>query len=277
MKLNRFHNPKQFYDRVQNYLLDREARHFSLIRTCNTLINNPKIYKNTYLATVESQENIVAVATINFPYHLKISQVRDVAALEIIARDLYRNFQQIPGVGSFPDNAEFFAKKWQALTGKSYKLKMRTRIHQLEQVENIKCANGSFRPATESDRPLLINWMEAFQMEALGSTQEDIEIIVDRFLAQKSLYLWQDKIPVSMLGGREATPNGASIAPVYTPPEYRRKGYGSAIVAAASQMLLDKGCRYCFLFTDLANPTSNHIYKNIGYQPVCDWNDYRFE
>jgi len=31
-----------------------------------------------------------------------------------------------------------------------------------------------------------------------------------------------------------------------------------------------------FLFTDLANPTSNHVYQAIGYQPVCDANDYVF-
>ena len=28
---------------------------------------------------------------------------------------------------------------------------------------------------------------------------------------------------------------------------------------------------------DLANPTSNHIYQAIGYRPVSDVADYRFE
>ncbi|HEY7660344.1 MAG TPA: GNAT family N-acetyltransferase, partial [Actinomycetota bacterium] len=30
------------------------------------------------------------------------------------------------------------------------------------------------------------------------------------------------------------------------------------------------------LFTDLANPTSNHIYEDIGYERVCDSAVYRF-
>ena len=55
---------------------------------------------------------------------------------------------------------------------------------------------------------------------------------------------------------------------VYTPPEYRRKGYATACVAALSQMLLDRGYQYYFLSTDLANPISNHIYQAIGYQPL---------
>jgi uncharacterized protein len=74
-----------------------------------------------------------------------------------------------------------------------------------------------------------------------------------------------------------ATPNGIRISPVYTPPEHRRKGYAISCVATLSQMLLDKGNKYCFLFTDLANPTSNSIYQKIGYQPICDFSNYWFE
>lgn len=63
---------------------------------------------------------------------------------------------------------------------------------------------------------------------------------------------------------------------VYTPREKRGKGYASACVAAMSQLLLNQGRKYCFLYTDLANPTSNHIYQAIGYEPVCDADMYRF-
>jgi predicted GNAT family acetyltransferase len=64
---------------------------------------------------------------------------------------------------------------------------------------------------------------------------------------------------------------------VYTPPELRGRGYASALTAAVSQAQLNGGRRYCFLFTDLANPTSNKIYQAIGYEPVCDVDDLRFE
>jgi predicted GNAT family acetyltransferase len=63
---------------------------------------------------------------------------------------------------------------------------------------------------------------------------------------------------------------------VYTPPERRDRGYASNLTAAASQDQLDNGRQLCFLFTDLANPTSNRIYRQIGYEPVCDVNLYRF-
>ena len=63
---------------------------------------------------------------------------------------------------------------------------------------------------------------------------------------------------------------------VYTPPGLRGRGYASACVAALSQKLLDEGRRYCFLFTDLANPTSNRIYQAVGYEAVVDVDEYKF-
>ena len=75
---------------------------------------------------------------------------------------------------------------------------------------------------------------------------------------------------------RGATPNGIRIGPVYTPPDRRGHGYASALTAGASQDQLDRGRRFVFLFTDLANPTSNKIYQAIGYEPVCDVDAYLF-
>lgn len=62
---------------------------------------------------------------------------------------------------------------------------------------------------------------------------------------------------------------------MYTPPEYRRRGYGSACVAALSAELLAAGRPSCYLYADLANPISNSIYQRIGYRAVADVEDWR--
>ena len=72
------------------------------------------------------------------------------------------------------------------------------------------------------------------------------------------------------------TPNGIRIGPVYTPPEQRGNGYATALVAEQSAWLLAGGRRFCFLYTDLANPTSNAIYERIGYERVADAAAYIF-
>jgi predicted GNAT family acetyltransferase len=83
--------------------------------------------------------------------------------------------------------------------------------------------------------------------------------------------LWEDGGEVvSLSGWGGPTPNGIRIGPVYTPPEHRGRGYATALVAGLSQALLDGGRRFCFLYTDLANPTSNAIYERIGYVKVAE-------
>ena len=66
------------------------------------------------------------------------------------------------------------------------------------------------------------------------------------------------------------------IGPVYTPPADRGRGYASNLVAATSQDVLDRGRRFCFLFTNVANPTSNKIYQALGYAVVCDVEQVHF-
>lgn len=60
------------------------------------------------------------------------------------------------------------------------------------------------------------------------------------------------------------------IGPVYTPTDQRGRGYASAVTAAASAHALAQGAAEVLLYTDLANPTSNSIYQQIGYRPVED-------
>ena len=61
----------------------------------------------------------------------------------------------------------------------------------------------------------------------------------------------------------------ARIGPVYTPPALRGRGYGSGATAAATRDVLDED-GVPVLYTDLANPTSNKIYQQLGYCPVED-------
>ena len=83
--------------------------------------------------------------------------------------------------------------------------------------------------------------------------------------------LWEaDGRPVSLVCFGGPTPTGIRIGPVYTPPEHRGHGYASALTAEVSAQQLAGGRSFCFLYTDLGNPTSNAIYMRIGYERVCD-------
>jgi predicted GNAT family acetyltransferase len=59
------------------------------------------------------------------------------------------------------------------------------------------------------------------------------------------------------------------IGPVYTPPAHRGHGYASAVTARAAFDILDSAA-VPVLYTDVSNPTSNKIYRAIGFRPVAD-------
>jgi len=125
------------------------------------------------------------------------------------------------------------------------------------------------------------SWLEAFIREALPEPEAHLERL-DRALEvtqapDRGMWLWEDAgEPMSLTAFGGPTPSGIRIGPVYTPPEHRRHGYASALVADLSAWLLGKGRRACFLYTDLSNPTSNAIYSRIGYRRICDAVEYRF-
>ena len=164
-------------------------------------------------------------------------------------------------------------------SGQSAHLVLRQRSYCAEQALEPEGIAGAMRPVEERDRELVLGWMDAFVAEALPEAPpEDSSRWLERRAADpdSGTVIWEDGEPVSMGGYGGLTPNGIRVGPIYTPPELRRRGYGTALTAAITRMLLEGGRRFCFLFTDLANPTSNSIYQRIGYRPVTDVDQWSF-
>jgi predicted GNAT family acetyltransferase len=215
------------------------------------------------------------------PFNVVISMTDDPDALDALGRDLVKNRLSVPGVTAPVEVARRFADLWTQCHGLTATRAFAQRIYRLERVTQPSGVSGTMRIATDKDRELLIDWTQAFLVEAVGgSLEERAETIVDSALqtGSRTFYLWEDGgQPVSVAGVTGPTPNGIRVGPVFTPPGSRRRGYASAVTAAASQAQLDAGRAFVFLFTDLANPTSNNIYQAIGYEPVIDVDQLRFE
>ena len=136
---------------------------------------------------------------------------------------------------------------------------------------------GALRIAGKDDLDLLTTWGEEFVADAGLPPGHDQRAIAQRHVAAQAAHFWDvDGRPVSMAIATGATPTGMRIGGVYTPRGLRGQGHASACVAALTQRLLDAGRRRCFLYTDVANPTSNAIYRRLGYVPVADYEEWRF-
>ena len=110
---------------------------------------------------------------------------------------------------------------------------------------------GHLGLAQQSNQALLIEWFEALSHKVIIRSSHSIEQRVVSGLSQKALYIWQDRVPVSLVSISRTVSGNGRVGSVYTPPEHRRNGYASAAVAAVSQILLDLGCRFCYLSTNL--------------------------
>jgi GNAT superfamily N-acetyltransferase len=165
-----------------------------------------------------------------------------------------------------------FVAAWTAATGGTGTAQLRTRLFRLGVlVPPDPAPPGAARVAGQADRNLLIDWHAAFGREADGGVLEDPARMVSDRLSHHGLMLWEaGGEPVAMGGLTREVAGVVRVAPVYTPPGQRRRGYGAAITTAVSQAALDGGAAAVVLFTDMANPASNALYRRLGYRPVGD-------
>jgi predicted GNAT family acetyltransferase len=228
-----------------------------------------------YFATVDDAGRVVAAALRTIPQRFVLSLAGSPDAVGLIAADARGLTPPITTITGPAPVTGWFAERWQALGG-AVETGMAERLYALTRVNHPAGAPGRARRATPADRDLLIRWFTEFELEAFGIVDSDIPTRVDTIFAIRSrgIYLWEDGAPVSMAGFGGRTPRGIRIGPVYTPLSQRGRGYASACVARLSQDMLDSGLQFCSLYTDLANPTSNHIYQVIGYQPICDVQEF---
>lgn len=284
MRLVRFDTVEGFRAAVEPFLVQREAEENLMLGICADLVHGVTFgQEQPYCALVESDGAVVAAVMRTPPHNVLLSHTAVPETLPLFVDDLHAEYGSLPGAGGPVDLSAAFSTLWQARTGQPYRLAMAQRIYRLERVTPPTGVPGRLRPATADDRELLVEWFAGFNRDTGGASGADAvsraEAVVARYLGAaggRALYLWVDGVPVSVAGYAGLTPHGVRVGAVYTPPDKRRRGYAGACVAAVSQLLLDGGRRFCFLYTDLANPTSNHIYQEIGYRPVCDVSLYHF-
>jgi predicted GNAT family acetyltransferase len=268
----RLDDPAAFLEAAQPLLLADEARHNLMLGLAATAQQSPDLYPEYRAWLVVENGAPIAAATRTPPHNLVLAAPRSDVALAMLVDQID---DDPPGVIGAQPEIDEFAVAWSERTGRTPELTFAQGIYALERLLPVPSAAGRMRPQEPADTELLVDWLQAFEAEALHSLGEAEgrarRIVEHRLHAERAgLMLWEDGDAVSFAGFGGETPNGIRIGPVYTPPELRGRGYATALVAELSSQLLAEGRRFCFLYTDLANPTSNAIYERIGYVRVCE-------
>ena len=227
---------------------------------------------------VEDGRRAVGAALQTPPHNLALAGPAERRSIVALARAILDAGIQPPGVTGAEPEASGFAGEWLGLIGGASRTVGGQGVYRLETVLDVPAAPGGSRRAERpEDLALVLRWMAAFDDEAVppelrGDPDQRRRRMETVFSSDEGgFWLWEEaSTPASMAGVGSFTPNGARVGPVYTPPEMRGHGYATSLVAWVSSNQLSLGRTFCFLHTDLANPTSNAIYQRIGYERVCD-------
>jgi predicted GNAT family acetyltransferase len=283
MPYREFSRADDFLNCTGDFLKSNEVANGLMLGIALGLVQNPLYYETQpYFGAVERNGEIIVAALMTPPHKLLILSSQAVCPVEeirLLAQKLFDGKWVLPAVLAREDIANCFGSAWSGLTGAQHEVGMRQRVHELRKVNPIDWPKGRFETVTEKDLELAIRWSHRFHVDCFGENsrepEQSDEAIRDK-IKSGQLYFWHNEKPVSMTARARATGNGEIIALVYTPDTERRKGYASAVVASLASLILSKGMAFCSLYTDLANPTSNKIYRNIGFVPVADIVDINF-
>jgi RimJ/RimL family protein N-acetyltransferase len=261
---------EEFLSVAGEFLRAERARNTVALTVAETLRVDPSQYSSPLLGWFAAG-GISGAFLQTPPFPAFLTAMSDEAAV-LLAGELAAVRPDLPGINAEEDAAWTFARVWRDRTGKDATVLRRHRLFRLGELSwPDPRPDGVARLATAADRDLLLAWLQAFDSEAGTQTAQDKGKAIDSRLGYGGLTIWEaGGLPVALAGVTRAAGGMVRVGPVYTPPQWRGRGYGGAATSAVSQAALDEGIAEVLLYTDLANPTSNALYQRLGYRPVED-------
>lgn len=266
-------NALDFLKNAGNFLYQNEALNSPIIGVCGNIISNFERHQISpeFLTVVKNQEVVTAAILVHSKNLLITSAMEE--QLKIIADYLKGKNLELPGVWGPVKESEIFSALWEKYTGKKSKLGMNQKIFKIDKVSIPDNVPGILRNAKSNELDLISNWFNEFSQEAMlpyeRKSLEKIRDHAETLIKNKLYYVWENEgSPVAMAYTGRPTLNSLGISAVYSPMEHRKKGYASALVSTLSQKIINSGKKFCVLFSNAENLTSNKIYQRMGYVEV---------
>jgi uncharacterized protein len=261
----------EFYRDAREFLLGHEAEHGLMLSVAYAALVAPV---DSYWSLVRAGEGqVVAAALRTIPKMMLSREAVPGAMAELAQHAQQAKFESI--IGPRP-SLESFA----AAFGGVWRSTQQHVVYECRAAEPVPPVAGRRRVVTTDDRARVADWIQAFSDEAIGdgATRVAAEAAADRHVRDGSMWLWcVDDEPVACTAAVGRTPHGIRITSVYTPPNQRRHGYASALVASLTKELLASGRQFVFLYADQRNPTANAMYQRIGYRLIAEAGELALE
>ena len=223
------------------------------------------------LLTIDRGNRPCLAAVMTPPFKLLLS-AGDTAAIPSLIAGVIEAGAPVSGMLGLDDMADAFAEAWRATTGATATPATAMTLYATREAIVPDGVPGALRAATDADAEWVADAYVAFydEIEAEEHERRVARATAAAMLRRGLVYLWEDAdTPVSMVCFRYVTNKCVRIAPVWTPPALRGRRYASAAAGRLTGELLDAGVSWCALFADVDNPTSNNIYRRLGYNEAC--------
>ncbi len=253
------------------FLHSDPVRHNLILSLLHARVANP--VPGRYWSVVEGDEVVGVMFQSPRTFFATVTPMPTAAAVAL-ADFVVASGIELPGVHGEAGTVASLTGQWSECSGRGALPVEGQRLYEVDAVVPPRPARGVARRATPRDEAHLVTSFLAFG-EEIGEPMADAEAVV-RNRIRHELWVWDDDGPTAVAGLSASVAGVVRVGPVYTPDELRGRGYASGLVAAVSWSARRAGDR-CILYTDLANPTSNSIYRALGYRAVAEGIRYEFE
>ncbi len=280
-KLNIYKTPQEFLDFNRKYLEEKEVENNLILGLCLGLDDKTDSFPGFNFLSVTNNDFIEVVSVKTSSRVVISGNYNNDDAVRMLADFYIENNIRLSGVIGEKNVSEKFAD---AINLKQVN-KRKLIVYGLNRTNDLPLSNGILQLTRLEDLDHVTTLKASFQRETFGNSiinfedlKRDIENEIENEIKRESLYNWIDnKKIVSIAAIRRTTKNLAVIGHVYTADEFRGKGYGTSIVWALSNKILNNGFNTCVLFADKSNPVSNRIYSKIGYKLKTEFSDIYFD
>ncbi len=276
-KLNIFKTPHDFLNANIIYLEKKELENNLTLGIINNIEDKSAENNAHSYISVTDNDNTEAVSISTSPRIIISGDIQNKTAIKLICNYYKESGHSMSGVIGVKNISKLFAD----YSGLNIFKERGLMVHELVKVNELPESKGSFERVKQEDAELITDYRLSFETETLEFSRSGRdELLKDTLNKIKKENLYCRKVSgeiVSIAAIMRNSKNTGIIGLVYTPKEFRGNGFATGIVSKLSELILNRGLSKCGLFTDISNPTSNHIYKKIGYEPKTEFADIYFK
>lgn len=280
MVINKFDNAQMFLDLYEELMLQNEAVSQLILYDAyqNLTVNADE--KCVFGSAVDNDRVFLLfcnVAPYNLVVYMADQEELDKAA-KALADYIFNSHIPITGINAKNELCHSFMEQYIKKTDCVFKERFGMDIMEVRKLIESKPSQGNHRNAIVVEAKTITDWIIQYQMEAMASEmdyEEALKMIVG-YIEEQKIYVYEtdNQIIVSMAIVTRQLPHGIAIGYVYTPEEYRGKGYAASNIYFTCKHYLENGYDYCSLFADKNCTLSHRAYEKVGFQTLEDHHDY---